>query len=50
MGNPGWGVKVKGGKILKHTRTQKEALEYAKNIKNCESILLQSKDGSFRKH
>lgn len=49
LGNKGWGVKVKGGKILKHTKTQKEAIAYARGIKNQESIMLKSEKGSFRK-
>ncbi|MBN0919247.1 DUF2188 domain-containing protein [Mycoplasma gypis] len=49
MGEKGWGVKVRGGKILKHTKTQQQAVDYAKSIKNCESIMLQSKEGKFRK-
>ncbi|MGX9383538.1 DUF2188 domain-containing protein [Mycoplasma sp. 1573] len=49
LGNKGWGIKVRGGRILKHTKTQKEAIDYAKSIKNCETIMLQSKEGSFRK-
>lgn len=49
LGNKGWGIKVKGGKILKHTKTQKQALDHARKIKNCETIMLQSEKGSFRK-
>ena len=47
----GWAVKNKNGKrALKTFRTQKEAIDYANSLKNTTGVLVQSKEGSFRKN
>ncbi|ACF07251.1 Uncharacterised protein [Metamycoplasma arthritidis] len=46
----GWAVKnPKGKRALKTFKTQKEAMDYAKSLSDTTSVLVQSKEGSFRK-
>ncbi|WP_330463593.1 DUF2188 domain-containing protein [Metamycoplasma gateae] len=46
----GWAVKnPKGQRALRVFKTQKEAMDYAKSLKDTTSINVQSKTGAFRK-
>ncbi|ENY68674.1 Hypothetical protein MAU_4690 [Metamycoplasma auris 15026] len=46
----GWAVKnPKGKKAIRTFKTQKEAMQYAKSLKDTTSINVQSKVGTFRK-
>ncbi|AZG68819.1 DUF2188 domain-containing protein [Mycoplasma struthionis] len=47
----GWAVKnPKGKKALRVVKTQKEAIDYAKSLSDTTSVIVQSKEGSFRKN
>ncbi|WP_369086056.1 DUF2188 domain-containing protein [Metamycoplasma spumans] len=46
----GWAVKnPKGKKALRVFKTQKEAVEYARSLKDTTSVNVQSTKGTFRK-
>ncbi|TPR54080.1 DUF2188 domain-containing protein [Metamycoplasma neophronis] len=46
----GWAVKnPKGKKALRVFKTQKEAVEYARSLKDTTAVNVQSKTGAFRK-
>ncbi|WP_412031394.1 DUF2188 domain-containing protein [Metamycoplasma buccale] len=47
----GWAVKnPKGKRAVKTFKTQKEAIDYAKSLSDTTSVIVQSKEGSFRKN
>lgn len=47
----GWAVKNANGKrAIKTFRTQEEAIKYAKQLNDTTGIVVQSRDGSFRKN
>ncbi|WP_211246863.1 DUF2188 domain-containing protein [Mesomycoplasma molare] len=48
--NEGWAVKnANAERATKIFKTQKEAIDYAKKLKETTSVMIQGKDGKFRK-
>ncbi|MBN3535058.1 DUF2188 domain-containing protein [Mycoplasma procyoni] len=48
--NGEWAVKnANADKVTKTFKTQKEAIDYARSLKNTTSVMIQNKEGKFRK-